>query len=193
MADKEISALTAAAALTGAELLHVLQGANSRKATLPIWQLDDTWDHAIDGDSASADFIGLAGAQDIMILAQDVTKSVSGTLAWRVSVNNGSTYFSTSGDYAGIANTGIETVFTTGGALHETSATAARSGIAMAIGAHVSGGIKLLRCPLNTSNSQNVYFTASTSPINAVQVIPSGGGNLTGGEIYCLIRGIAAT
>lgn len=33
MADKEISALTAAAALTGAEKLHVDQGGNSRRTT----------------------------------------------------------------------------------------------------------------------------------------------------------------
>lgn len=34
MADKETAALTAAATLTGAELLHLVQGGNSRKATV---------------------------------------------------------------------------------------------------------------------------------------------------------------
>lgn len=34
MADKEVAALTAATALSGAEVLHLVQGGNSRKATV---------------------------------------------------------------------------------------------------------------------------------------------------------------
>jgi hypothetical protein len=34
MADKEVSELTAAGTLTGAEIVHIVQGGNSRKVTL---------------------------------------------------------------------------------------------------------------------------------------------------------------
>lgn len=200
MADKQISGLTAGGTLAGAEQVHALVSGNSRRFYIPAWQLagaghtsTGVWDQSVDGSQADVDFTGLAGAQDILVLAKAITKATTGRLICRVSVNNGSTFYSTSGDYVGVDNAGVETSFTTGGELHETNATAARSGVLQITGANVNGGIKLLENPLVTNNSRVVLFVASTSPINAVRIYGSGGGNLTGGVIYCFARGLATT
>ncbi|HEX9768453.1 MAG TPA: hypothetical protein VGA50_04680 [Kiloniellales bacterium] len=194
MADKEIDDLTVAAALDGDEEVHALQGANSRRLKLPgTWRLHDTWDHAVDGDSATVDFTGLAGAQDIMLIARLVTKSVSGLLAQRVSTDNGVSFYDQAGDYILLAEAGTETNADSGGALHGTAATAARSGVGLIHGANVNGGIKYLNVPQRGEGNRDFLFVASTAPINAARIYPGNGGNLTGGKIYCLVRGKAAT
>jgi len=194
MANKEIGDLTAAAALTGDEEVHALQGANSRRLKLPgTWRLHDTWDHAVDGDSASAAFTGLAGAQDILIEADDVTKSVSGLLNLELSTDNGSTYRATVGDYEQVAEAGTVTAAAAAANLHVTNATGARSGAAIIHAANVSGAPKVIEAINRVSDNRMRYFLQSLDPVNACQVVPSAGGNLTGGKIYCLVRGKAAT
>lgn len=153
------------------------------------WILHDTWDHAVAGDSASADFVGLAGAQDILILADDVTKSVSGILNLHLSTDNGSTYRSTSGDYEKVAEDGQVAAATMAASLHITNATAARSGSALVKTANVNGAPKEIEASSKAGDSRVSRFVQSTSPVNACQVVPDGGGNLTGGKIYCFKRG----
>lgn len=195
MADKEIDDLTAAASITAAVKAHIIQGGNSRRhqGTLGQWILAGSgqtatgiWNQSVDGSKADVDFTGLAGATDIMLICRSVTKAASGSLAFRVSVDNGSTFYSTSGDYVALADVGTEGNSTAMGVFHATDASAARSGVAAIYGANVSGAPK-------TGENITVgtfarLFVASTSPINAVRVYSTGGGNLTGGAIYCFAR-----
>ena len=152
------------------------------------WELADTWDHAVDGDSASADFIGLAGANEIMVVAEDVTKQTTGLLNLHLSVDNGATYRSTSGDYEQIIEDGTVVVSVAAANLHVTNATAARNGAAIVHAANLSGVLKVIEALNRATDNRVRYFLQSTDPVNACQVKGSGGGNLTGGKIYCLVR-----
>lgn len=75
MADKEVSELTAAGAITGDELVHVVQSGNSRKVTvaeLLDW-LFDVYEPA-DGetlvyDSSAGRFINASGSGDVGLTA----------------------------------------------------------------------------------------------------------------------------
>jgi hypothetical protein len=143
------------------------------------------WDFAVDGAKANVDFTGLAGHTDILVIADSVTKSVSGVLSLFVSTDNGSTWFTTSGDYVVFDANGAETN-TTSCLFHATNATAARSGAIRIMGANVSGTVKV--CEQLNNMGFNRLFAGSTSAINAIRINGSGGGNLTGGKIYCLAR-----
>lgn len=146
------------------------------------WALAGSWDHGISGDTASPiPFTGLANYNEILVVGRDITKSVSGILELHVSVDNGANYFTTSGDYKTIAGTG-STADTTRFQLHATNATAARSCMA-----HLHNLANAP--PVGFTNVDNVtLFTASASPIDAVRVTASGGGNLTGGTIKVYAR-----
>jgi hypothetical protein len=199
MADKEIAALAAASTLTRAELLHLIQGGNSRKATIEqilaagSWRLaggsytsPGIWSHSADGDVATADFAGLAGAAEIMLIARLVTKGVSGVLRPWCSVDNGSSYFTGGGDYVVIQTTGAEA--STSPALHATNTVVARSGAALIKNANLNGVPKPIELLNREDDAVLRYFVGSTDDVDAVRVEPSGGGNLTGGTIYCLAR-----
>lgn len=197
MADKEISALTAGGALTGLEQVHAIVGGNSRRFYLPAWQLlggaytsAGIWDQSVDGTVASVAFTGLAGALDLLLIGRLVTKSASTAIAVRVSDDNGSSYYSGGSDYINIDQTGQETGFSTGGQLQDGSTTAARSGVMLLTSINESGIPKFMHTYTRQSDNRTHIFVGSTSPINAVQLFPVSGGNLTGGSIYCLARGL---
>lgn len=142
------------------------------------------WDQSLDGSVATIDFTGLAGATDIRIIMKGVTKGTTGTPLLTVSVNNGSTYYSASGDYVFLDTSGVETAATSMTQGHLTNATAARSCVM-----EIQNANKPLPVGLNVTVAvSHRLFAASTSPINAVRITPSGGGNFTGGKVYCLVR-----
>lgn len=70
MADKEVTALTAAVALTGNEAFHVVQGGNSRKAT-PA-QVRTYVDNAVERDLVKSAFGALIG---VKIIEEELTLS----------------------------------------------------------------------------------------------------------------------
>lgn len=146
------------------------------------------YDQAVDGTKANVDFVGLAGKTDIMIVAKGVTLSVSGIAVFRVSVDNGASYFATSGDYVRPSSAGVETA-TTGVTMWDTAATAARTGIAAIYGAQVIGPFRLMHNLIQDTDNVGYLFVADVAnDIDAVRLIPSAGGNITGGKIYCLAR-----
>jgi hypothetical protein len=145
------------------------------------WTLVDEYDHAIDGDVATADFTGIA-YDEIRVIARNVTKDTTGTLNVRVSINNGSSYKTTSGDYVSFAADGQGTALT-GVPLHTTNATAARGGMA------TLSGLRNSENKLIIANNAGVTNTIdTTSVINALRVYPSGGGLITGGTIQIFGR-----
>lgn len=151
------------------------------------WTVTGVYDQAVDGNQTSVAFTGLAGKTDILIICRLLTLASSGVAVLRVSTNNGLSFFSSSGDYVNIASTtGIEANATDLG-MWATSATAARSGNACIVGANVLAP-RLLHTD-NPNNGRPTFFVADdANDIDAVQVIPSAGGNITGGKIYCFAR-----
>jgi hypothetical protein len=144
---------------------------------------------------ANVDFTGLAGYSDYLIVCRGVTQSVSGVIGLRVSVNNGSSFYSTTSDYTFINSTGIEAGNAFYAGFHSVNTTAARSGMIYLPGSGAAGAVRV-SIPFTVGSSTTDggrLFVASTSPINALRVISSGGGNLgpnggTPGTIYLLAR-----
>jgi hypothetical protein len=151
------------------------------------WKLAGIWDQAANGSIPFKEFRNLDGAGDILLVAQGVTKSSSGRLFAQVSVNNGSNYYSTSGDYTIAGPDGIAVNTITIGTFESLNTTSAITGWVRIEGASMPG-IRLGRFS-DTSTAAQRYFVGSTAPINAVKVFPNNGGNLTGGKIYCYVRG----
>lgn len=141
------------------------------------------YDFAVDGAKANIDFIGLASFNELLVVARNLTNGTSGVRQLQVSVDNGSTYFSTNGDYLQISNTGVETA-TTAFAFHSTNSTAARSVVAHIV--NTKGAAKF--CNFSSLNSIQNLFVASSSDINAIRVSNIGGGNMTGGTVRVYAR-----
>lgn len=148
------------------------------------WALIATWDFAISGATASPiPFTGLAGANEILVIVRGLTKSIAGTLDMQFSVNNGSTYFSTLGDYAIQATTGTDTI--------DNAVALATGNVTTAVGSVaqvVSAAIGTLPVTRSSGQGQPYVFLASTTPINALRVIASNAGNFTGGTIRVYTR-----
>jgi hypothetical protein len=151
------------------------------------WRLAGVWDWAIDGSVPFKEFKNLDGAGDILLIAQLVTKSTAGRLLTHVSVTNGSSYFTNMGDYVFAGVDGASNPTTTIGTFESTNVTTAIMGWVRIEGASMPG-VKLGRFS-DTTNAPQRYFVASPSPINAIRVSPNNGGLLTGGKIYCYVRG----
>lgn len=196
MADKYISDLTEATDLDASDWLEIENVAgNSRKIKGRLvragWRLAGgaytaagVWDQALDGSAANIIFTGLTGCNDIRVIMSAVTKSVSGAPVLEVSVNNGSSYYTASGDYVFADTAGARSNATSMGQFHLTNTTAARDGVVEVRNARLAlpYGVNV------TVQASHRYFLASSSPIDAVRVTPTGGGNFTGGKCYCLIR-----
>ena len=199
MADQKVSALTAEASPASTDLLYVVTDPagtpTSKKATIEAvvaaaaggsgWLLVDSWTHS--GDVSEVDFADLGDYSDLLIVTDGITRSVLGTEAIVVSTDNGSTFYTSSGDYVAVTeetgavtNTGNVRAF-------GTFTTAARSGSVRIHGSNVNGGKKAIDAILRSSFRLSL-FGASTSPINAVRVFNPEGGNLTGGSIYVFGR-----
>lgn len=146
------------------------------------WSLVDSWTHSVDVTEKA--FIGLAGLDDALILIRGVSASVSSQRSLQVSIDNGSNYLSTSGDYVTIDGTGVATNVTNVG-FHQTSATAARSGLIM-VQAFSLATDKVVDRMSRVDVRQAIIPTANA--LNAVRVNNSAGGNLTAGSIWLLGR-----
>lgn len=140
-----------------------------------------TWTHST--DVANVDVNGLTDYDDLLIVCNQVTASVSGSRAIQVSVNNGASFYSASGDYVTINSSGVRTA-TTDIARHITFATAARDFVALIAGAGTTAPLKRA---LATDREERT-FVASPLPINAIRFLNSAGGNLTGGSLYVFAR-----
>ena len=152
-----------------------------------LWKLAAVWDQAIDGSVPMKEFRNLDGAGDILMIAQGVSKSTAGRLFVQVSVNNGTSYFSANGDYTIAGPDGIAANTVTIGAFESLNTMNPVTGWVRIEGASLPG-IRMGRFS-DTSTADQRYFVGSTAAINAVKVFPSNGGNLTGGKIYCYVRG----
>jgi len=127
---------------------------------------------------ANEDFTGLSGYTGLVVLTVGITKSVSGITQLQVSTDNGSTWLTSSGDYQVLAAAGT---LTNDDAMdfHATASTAARSGRILIWGFNSVGQ----RVAITSASVLN-YIIPGTTALNAIRVLPSGGGNLNAGTIY---------
>lgn len=146
----------------------------------PHWEVAATWTYS--SDVAVVDFKDLGGYDELLVLIRDVTLSVSGQREVVVSIDNGSTFMNSSGDYINIASDGT-TANAASAVTHATGSTAARSGTFSVVGMRTAA---LKFCRNHANNAVRLINT--TSPLNAIRVKGSGGGNLTGGSIVVLAR-----
>lgn len=134
----------------------------------------------------SVEFTGLGVYNELMIYGSQVTASTSGQRVVLVSVNNGSSYYSASGNYYTLQANGTRS---SGTALiyHNSATTSARDFFGQIAASNVSGVPKVAR---NIDDGANYHrgFAASLLPIDALQVKNNLGGNLTSGDIYLLAR-----
>ena len=146
------------------------------------WTLISTT--TISSPVATVDLINLSTYNDLSIICRLLTASSSGNRQVLASIDNGSTFYSTSGDYVTLASTGTESA-TVAGFSHSTATTSARTVGGIIDGANINGDPKWFRSLLTADSDR--LFVVSTSPINALRVQNSAG-NLTGGTIYLLGR-----
>lgn len=128
--------------------------------------------------AANYDFTDLSGYGEIVVVARGVTKSASGILNLLVSTDNGSTFLTASGDYLDVAAAGTVSN-NTAMDFHATATTALRSGRITIWGFNTTG-----QKAAHTTASVLNYIIPTTTALNAIRVVPSGGGTLDAGTIY---------
>jgi hypothetical protein len=142
-----------------------------------------TWTHST--NVANVDVTGLGSYNELLFVLRNAASSASGFRALLASVDNGSTFYSASGDYVIVGESAIET---NGSAfiLHNTASAAARS-LTGFIPNLSSFGPKYGFGTGSGDNRQRL-FVASNSPINAIRLVPGGGGNFTSGTLFVFVR-----
>ena len=147
------------------------------------WTLAASWLHSVSGPTAvPIQFTGLSGANEIIVVFHAVTGATGGRQV-QVSVDNGSSYYTSSGDYISYDAAGI--------ASNRTNLTAiADSGAARTLFCHIlnAGLDGVPKLAFSGVTGSPALFLASTAPVTAVQANNNAGGNLTGGSIYVLTR-----
>lgn len=129
-------------------------------------------------DVANVDFTGLAGYSEIMVIGKGITLSVAGVRALRFSTDNGSSYYAGSSDYYTCQLTGISTQASSLVA-HNTGNSTARDFTATLRLANLTTPRKDVVLTAGLTG----YFDGSSSPVNAIRVLSTVAGNLTGGTI----------
>jgi hypothetical protein len=152
------------------------------------WTEAKFWNFAVDGAVSTVE-ANVTGAQEILIIARNVSSTSSVQRTVQVSIDGGVSWFTTSGDYNEVSTAGAETN-NVGFFLHVTATTAARDGMA-----HIFNSNN--RLPLvahNITRGIQSQFVGSATAINRIRVYGSsaGGGvptgNFNGGTIQVLIR-----
>jgi hypothetical protein len=124
---------------------------------------------------------GLGSYNEFLAIAYNVTAASSGFRQLVASVNNGSTYYNTNGDYKTVPGNGLvanDTVF----AANSTNTTGATSFVSHIVN-NTAGQVKV-----SYGTFAITLFVASTLNINALKFQTTGAGNMTGGTYLLLGR-----
>lgn len=181
--------------VTGATVLNFASGAtvaaSGTTANVTVsgggsgWTTLNHWSFASSGAVTSVDTTSIS-ASSVMIVGSNVTVSSASVPLVLLSDSNGTTYYNTSGNYSYISTAGAGTNVN-GFTLTASTATTAKSWFGKMDGLQTAGMQKPLT---QTTDGRLALFTASTSAINAIRVIPSAGSGATwtGGDIWILGR-----
>lgn len=140
------------------------------------WTLLNT---TVAAGAAQYDVIGLAGYNEILVIVDGITRSVTGLTSLRVSIDNGANFLAAAGDYVDVSVAGVETAASTM-PFHTTNATVARSGRIHIVLFDTASVVKNAM-----SWDGNNYFIPTANALNAIRVYSgAAGGNLNAGTIY---------
>lgn len=128
-------------------------------------------------------FTGFAGSSEILVVAYGVAVSVLGAAMIQVSTNNGSSHYTTSGDYLAIDSAGTA-VNTIGATLWGTNTTSARYGQVLMHNPDIPGVPKMMNSFLPSTTPLRIFVADLWNDIDAFRVVGSGGGNITAGRLY---------
>lgn len=192
MSDKDTLALDPATTpLAGTEQVHIVQDGESRRIDVGSiaalaedpeavfgakWELAHHWQWSTNVPNVVVPDLGVY--QELLLIGRDLTLNASGFRFFQVSVDNGDTWFTTSGDYVIIATTGIATNAADFGG-HGTANAAART-IYAGIRGNIPGAPKRI-----DFTAGDALFVGSLSPINAIR-LATNVANFTGGELFVL-------
>lgn len=144
------------------------------------WVLVSSVDLSV-SPATAVPFTGLGAYSEILLVGVDVTTATSTFRGLEVSVNNGTSYFNTSGDYKRTAVTGIVSNQIQIDGISAASA-AARSYYIQLLQTNINGAPK----PYFSTANLPGFFSGSMLPINAVRAVA--GSNYTSGFLYLLGR-----
>lgn len=139
-----------------------------------------TW--TFSANVGNVDVTGLDAYNELMVLARGVSASASGLRQLFLSTNNGSSFYTTSGDYQIVQSDGAETAITS--FVHSTSTSAART-LAVHI-LNLKGAIKVGE--VQNTTGVRTMFVADAKDVNAIRLANNAGGNLTAGSLYVYAR-----
>lgn len=135
---------------------------------------------------ATVDFTGLANYSEILVLVLKITLSTNAEVNIQISIDNGSTWKTTSGDYVAVTGGGFETNVTSL-RLYDTGAATARTGFLKINNFNVSNAPKVCHANFFASDNIGFRYISTLSPCNALRCLTTGG-TFTGGTIYLLGR-----
>lgn len=141
------------------------------------------YDFAVDGAKANIDFVGLGSYNELLVICNALTTTVTGVRQAVVSVNGGSTFYNASGDYITISAAAAE-ANGTGFNHSQANATAGRPLVFHIL--NTKGPRKVAFCPISTGSITE--FIASASDIDALRILNVGGGNINGGTVRVYAR-----
>lgn len=147
------------------------------------WEEVFTWSFSTDGTLATPVTIpNLADYEDLRIVFIATTKSASQAFTLQMSQDNGSTFFTSTGDYVAFSTGTVTTrsdLTLPGGAT-----TNARTNATEITGLKKYPSV--ITPALNTGQPSQM-FVANGNPVNAIRIL-AGGASLTGGELHVFAR-----
>jgi len=189
MSDQKLSQLTAITPpLNTTDLVYVANPL-SKKATvqdfLNLFTFQLIAESLSIGTVAEVAFLNLSIYSEIMIICRNITTAAAQLRLLEVSINNGSSYLTASGDYINIVAGGTESN-STAAAVCEDVTTAARSGVLL-IQQFNSTRPKWVQSMNRNISNGACTLIPTTSALNALR-IRAASGNITGGNIYLFGR-----
>lgn len=116
---------------------------------------------------------------DVLFFGRGLTASASLIRILRASTNNGSSFFSASGDYISWGTNGLTNNDSNIG-FHDTANAAARTLYVYINGLKTVGPASTV---VNTSATRMAFVADLFNPVNALQLLLNGAGNITGGTV----------
>jgi len=145
------------------------------------WVLIDSWTFSV--NITERDFLNLGAYSELNALLRNITTANSGLLQAQVSINNGSSWLTASGDYKEVSGNDGSQANLAAASLHITAATTARGG-------HVwfpnwnMPTVPKVASRRNLNTTLGALLIPQANGLNALRINNSAGGNLTAGQIF---------